>query len=49
MSPDGPDYQATPLRCRACEAREAMKAKWQRDEHTDSHGIKFAVNERRDD
>ena len=48
MHPEGPDYQATPIRCRACEAREALAAQWQRDEHADTHGIKFSVTERRD-
>ena len=48
MNPDGPDYQATPLRCRACETREALAAAWQRDDHATTHGIKFAVTERRD-
>ena len=48
MNPSGPDYQVTPLRCRACEAREAAAAKWQRDEHADLSGMKFAVTERRD-
>ena len=48
FDPNGPDYQATPLRCRACEAREAMESQWKRDDHADLHGIKFAVTERRD-
>lgn len=46
FDPKGPDYEATPLRCRACEAREAKAAAWQRDEHAQLHGIKFAVTPR---
>ena len=45
MSPDGPDYAVTALRCRACEAREAAAARWAKDEHAILHGIKFAVTE----
>lgn len=45
MHPHGPDYEATVLRCRACEAREALGKKWQRDEHTDLAGAKFAVTQ----
>lgn len=46
MNPDGPDYEASTLRCRACEARDALGSKWQRDEHANTHGLKFAVTER---
>ena len=48
MNPNGPDYQATALRCRACEAREALASKWRRDENADTSGLVFAVTERGD-
>lgn len=48
MAGDG-DYQATVLRCRACEARETLARKWQRDDNADHAGVKFAVTERGDD
>lgn len=46
MDPNGPDYTATALRCRACETRDAMASKWKRDEHADFGGLRFAVTER---
>lgn len=45
MSPDGPDYVATPLRCRACETREAF-ARMESEKPGGVLGIKFAVTER---
>lgn len=45
MDPKGPDYEAVPLRCRACEAREAKAAGMQQAEGS-LHGMKFAVTER---
>ena len=46
MNPNGPEYDVTPLRCRACEPKEAAAERWQRDDHAITHGIKFAVTER---
>ena len=45
MHPHGPDYEATPLRCRACEAREAKAAAMQQMDGS-MHGMKFAVTPR---
>lgn len=45
MNPNGPDYEATPLRCRACEAREA-RAHQMAQMDGPMHGMKFAVNDR---
>ena len=45
-NPKGPDYQATALRCRACEARDSEAAKWQRDDNSHTHGLRFAVTPR---
>lgn len=46
MDPEGPEYQASAWRCRACEARESAADRWQKDEHAILHGIKFAVTQR---
>lgn len=46
MAPNGPDYEAHVLRCRACEARESVATQWQREENAQLAGAKFAVIER---
>lgn len=48
MDPNGPDYHATALRCRACETRDALMSRWRRDEHADLAGVVFGVTERGD-
>jgi hypothetical protein len=45
MNEDGPDYHATPLRCRACEALEAGGAEFARSTGASMHGLKMAVTE----
>ena len=45
MDPNGPDYEATPLRCRACEVREA-RANQMAQQDGSMYGMKFAVVER---
>ena len=49
MAPDGPDYEAKVLRCRACEAREASASRWQRDGNSNMAGAKFGVVQRNAD
>jgi hypothetical protein len=45
MDEHGPDYVATPLRCRACETRDASAAEFARSPGASLHGLKFAVTE----
>lgn len=43
MDPDGPQYAAKPLRCRACEARDAAAREFA-EAKGDNAGLYFAVD-----
>ena len=42
MDPKGPDYEAVPLRCHACETRDIAAKKFREDDG-DPEGLMFAV------
>jgi len=45
FNPDGPNYEAEVLRCRACETREARGEKMREASNVDMNGMYIAVTE----
>jgi hypothetical protein len=45
MSPDGPAYEATAIRCRACETRDRKANAWRDNDNAETAGLFFVVSE----